>query len=124
MVKSRTRVSGGFRTLAAAQIFLAIRGYISSIRRNGLRGAAELHNALLGNSWCDRSVTWTVTSDSTIVILDEPPLIVRVRGRRISRYPRLLSRSPSFLNLFQRFPLGFRHQQIKEDPGTDSDDTV
>jgi transposase len=51
MVKSKTRVSGGFRTLKGAQTFLAIRGYISTIRKNGLRAATELHNALLGNPW-------------------------------------------------------------------------
>lgn len=51
MVKSKTRVSGGFRTLTGAQTFLAIRGYISTIRKNGLRAATELHNALIGNPW-------------------------------------------------------------------------
>jgi hypothetical protein len=51
MVKSKTRVSGGFRTLKGAQTFLAIRGYTSTIRKNGLRAATELHNALLGNPW-------------------------------------------------------------------------
>lgn len=51
MVKSKTRVSGGFRTLTGAQTFLAIRGYTSTIRKNGLRAATELHNALLGNPW-------------------------------------------------------------------------
>jgi hypothetical protein len=42
-------VSGGFRTLIGAQTLLAIRGYISTIRKNGLRAAAELRQALLGN---------------------------------------------------------------------------
>ena len=51
MVKSKTRVSGGFRTLNGAQTFLAIRGYISTIRKNSLRAATELYNALLGNPW-------------------------------------------------------------------------
>jgi transposase len=51
MVKSKTRVSGGFRTLTGAQTFLAIRGYISTIRKNGLSAATELHQALLGNPW-------------------------------------------------------------------------
>jgi transposase len=51
MVKSKTRVSGGFRTLKGAQTFLAIRGYISTIRKNGHRAATELRNALLGNPW-------------------------------------------------------------------------
>jgi transposase len=51
MVKSKTRVSGGFRTLQGAQTFLAIRGYISTIRKNGLRAATELRNALLADPW-------------------------------------------------------------------------
>ena len=51
MVKSKTRVSGGFHTRKGAQTFLAIRGYISTIRRNGHRAATELRNALLGNPW-------------------------------------------------------------------------
>ncbi|MFV2104777.1 hypothetical protein [Micromonospora sp. LOL_024] len=51
MVKSKTRVSGGFRTLTGAQMFLAIRGYISTIRKNSLRAATELRNALLGDPW-------------------------------------------------------------------------
>jgi transposase len=51
MIKSKTKVSGGFRTLNGAQTFLAIRGYISTIRKNGLRAATELRNALLGNPW-------------------------------------------------------------------------
>jgi transposase len=51
MVKSKTKVSGGFRTLTGAQTFLAIRGYISTIRKNGLRAAIELRNALLGTPW-------------------------------------------------------------------------
>jgi transposase len=51
MVKSKTRVSGGFRTLKGAQTFLTIRGYISTIRKNGLRAATELRKALLGIPW-------------------------------------------------------------------------
>ncbi|MCM4084985.1 IS66 family transposase [Actinoplanes sp. TRM88002] len=56
MVKSKTRVSGGFRTLTGAQTFLSIRGYISTIRKNGLRTATELRNALLGNPWMPPTV--------------------------------------------------------------------
>jgi transposase len=51
MVKSKTRVSGGFRTLTGAQTFLAIRAYISTIRKNGLCAATELRNALTGSPW-------------------------------------------------------------------------
>jgi len=46
MVKSKTKVSGGSRTLTGAQSLLAIRGYVSTIRKNGLRAATELRNAL------------------------------------------------------------------------------
>jgi transposase len=56
MVKSKTRVSGGFRTLNGAQTFLAIRGYISTIRKNGLRAAPELRNALLNNPWMPSTI--------------------------------------------------------------------
>ncbi|QOC93197.1 transposase [Micromonospora craniellae] len=51
MVKSKTRVGGGFRTLTGAQTFLSIRGYVSTIRKNGHRAATELRNALLGDPW-------------------------------------------------------------------------
>lgn len=56
MIKSKTRVSGGFRTLTGAQTFLAIRGYISTIRKNSLRAATELRNALLGDPWMPPTV--------------------------------------------------------------------
>jgi len=51
MIKVKTKVSGGFRTLAGAHTFLAIRGYISTVRKNGLRAADALCDALLGNPW-------------------------------------------------------------------------
>jgi transposase len=51
MIKTKTKVSGGFRTLKGAQTFLALRGYISTVRKNGLRAAQALHNALLGRPW-------------------------------------------------------------------------
>jgi transposase len=51
MIKIKTKVSSGFRTLAGAQTFLTIRGYISTVRKNGLRAADALRDALLGNPW-------------------------------------------------------------------------
>jgi hypothetical protein len=48
-------VSGGFRTLAGARAFLAIRGYTSTIRKNGLRAA----DVLLGNPWIPPGYTTT-----------------------------------------------------------------
>ncbi|GLW99360.1 transposase [Microtetraspora sp. NBRC 16547] len=51
MIKTKTKVSGGFRTLKGAQAFLAVRGYISTARKNGLRAAQALYDALIGNPW-------------------------------------------------------------------------
>jgi transposase-like protein len=51
MIKVKTKVSGGFRTLRGAATFLAIRGYISTVRKNGVRAAHALRDALLGNLW-------------------------------------------------------------------------
>ncbi len=51
MIKVKTKVSGGFRTLHGAAAFLAIRGYISTARKNGVRAADALRDTLLGNLW-------------------------------------------------------------------------
>jgi transposase len=51
MIKVKTKVSGGFRTLHGAQTFLALRGYISTVRKNGLRAVHALRDALTGNPW-------------------------------------------------------------------------
>jgi transposase len=51
MIKIKTKVSGGFRTLHGAATFLALRGYLSTVRKNGVRVATALHDALLGNPW-------------------------------------------------------------------------
>ena len=57
MIKIKTKVSGGFRTLHGARTFLAIRGYISTVRKNGLRAADALRDALLGNPWMPAHTT-------------------------------------------------------------------
>jgi transposase len=59
MIKTKTKVSGGFRTLTGAQTFLALRGYISTIRKNGLRAMRALHDALTGNPWMPAALTLT-----------------------------------------------------------------
>ena len=59
MVKVKTKVSGGFRTLAGAQTFLALRGYISTVRKNGLRVFDTLRDALHGNPWIPPAPTTT-----------------------------------------------------------------
>ena len=51
MLKVKTKTSGGFRTLHGAATFLAVRGYISTVRKNGLRAAQALRDALHGDPW-------------------------------------------------------------------------
>ncbi len=59
MIKVKTKVSGGFRTLTGAQAFLALRGYISTVRKNGLDVFTALRDALNGNSWMPPAPTTT-----------------------------------------------------------------
>lgn len=59
MTKTRTKVSGGFRTLTGAQTFLALRGYISTVRKNGLRTMRALRDTLAGNPWTPPKPTTT-----------------------------------------------------------------
>lgn len=51
MIKTKTKVSGGFRTLAGAKTFLDLRGYISTARKNGIRAIQALRDALAGKPW-------------------------------------------------------------------------
>ena len=47
MVKLKQKISGAFRTLAGAHTFLAIRSYISTVRKQGGHVIRALHDALL-----------------------------------------------------------------------------
>ncbi|WP_435831706.1 IS66 family transposase [Nonomuraea fuscirosea] len=51
VIKTKTEISGGFRTLKGAQAFLVIRGNISAVRKNGLCASQSLYDALLGSPW-------------------------------------------------------------------------
>lgn len=51
MIKTKTKVSGGFRTLTGARTFLALRGYVSTVRKNGINTLTALRDALLGTPW-------------------------------------------------------------------------
>jgi transposase len=57
MIKTKTKVSNGFRTLTGAQTFLAIRGYISTTRKNGVRAIHALRDALAGKPWMPPQAT-------------------------------------------------------------------
>ena len=62
MIKTKTKVSGWFRTLTGAQTFLALRGYISTVRKNGTDILTAIHDALTGTPWMPPvSTTRTVT---------------------------------------------------------------
>jgi len=51
MIKTKTKVSGGFRTLPGLAQFLAIRGYIDTSRKHHRHIITDLRNALTGNPW-------------------------------------------------------------------------
>ncbi|WP_347350088.1 IS66 family transposase [Intrasporangium sp.] len=51
MIKTKTKVSGGFRTLAGLQQFLTLRGYLDTLRKNGRHLITDLRHALQGNPW-------------------------------------------------------------------------
>ena len=49
MIKVQQKVSGSFRTHQGAQIFCAIRSYISTARKHGLNAIDVIYNAFLGH---------------------------------------------------------------------------
>jgi transposase len=51
MVKLQQKISGCWRTLAGAQAFLALRGYVSTARKQGLNPLAVLRQLFEGHPW-------------------------------------------------------------------------
>lgn len=51
MIKVKQKVSGGFRTLAGAQRFAHLRGYLSTARKQAVNVFTAIHGALTGQPW-------------------------------------------------------------------------
>jgi len=51
MIKAQLKISGGWRTRHGAQVWLRVRSYISTARKNGLHIITALRDAIIGNPW-------------------------------------------------------------------------
>ena len=58
MMKVKQKVSGSFRTMGAARIFSSIRGYISTVRKNGGCVIDAIRDAFDGKSFIPSFYKW------------------------------------------------------------------
>ncbi len=49
MIKLKQKISGGFRSLSGAQMFCRLRGYISTLRKQGINVLDALRRVFSGN---------------------------------------------------------------------------
>jgi transposase len=49
MMKLKQKISGGFRSLAGAQMFCRIRGYVCTLRKQGINVLDALRHVFVGN---------------------------------------------------------------------------
>ena len=49
MMKVKQKISGSFRTFAGAQVFCAIRSFLSTARKQGLNMMRSISDAFAGN---------------------------------------------------------------------------
>ncbi|WIY00590.1 IS66 family transposase [Amycolatopsis mongoliensis] len=59
MIKAQLKISGGWRTQHGAQVWLRVRGYISTARKNGLHIITALRDAVTGNPWLPTTIEMT-----------------------------------------------------------------
>jgi transposase len=57
MMKTRQKISGGFRTLKGAQIFARVRSYLSTCRKHGLNLWAAIQKAMMGQPFIPQTST-------------------------------------------------------------------
>jgi hypothetical protein len=59
MIKAQLKISGGWRTEHGAYAWLRVRGYISTVRKNGLYVITALRDAVTGNPWLPTTIEIT-----------------------------------------------------------------
>jgi len=59
MTKTQLKITGGWRTEHGARVWLTVRSYVSTVRKNGLNIITALRDAITGNPWLPTSPATT-----------------------------------------------------------------